>query len=277
MGGATVLIAFVVASAVLIALPQLASAGAAVLVARLAGVAVTEVEIGFGPRVWSWQLGGQTWRLKLLPIGTAIKFRAHAEEGKEDDSEPPLPGSFLAAPLPARLLILIAGPFAQMLIGAALTGAAIAAAAPQLAAARPGEAGGVPLLIRGTASTSLDGQARLFADTIGDYLVRLASFRSLDGRGGQLSYIVAACRAGADSPIDWLTLMGLGALTAGGLNLLPLSPMMGYQALSAILGAVIDRRHLPEPVDTWAAVVGLLACCIYYGRVWLLDASSLLS
>ncbi len=71
--------------------------------ARLAGVRVHEFGIGFPPRARVLRSHGETlYTLNWLPIGGFV--RLEGEDGESDD-----PRSFVRAPLPTKLVILIAG------------------------------------------------------------------------------------------------------------------------------------------------------------------------
>src|SRR5947209_11311471 len=73
------------------------------IVARLAGVRVLEFGIGFPPRARVLRSEGETlYTLNWLPIGGFVKLEG--EDGGSDD-----PRAFSRAPLPIRLLILLAG------------------------------------------------------------------------------------------------------------------------------------------------------------------------
>jgi len=74
------------------------------VVARLAGIRVLEFGIGFPPRAKVLRSEGETlWTLNWLPIGGFVKL-----EG-EDGDVPDDPRSFAQAPLPTRLIVLVAG------------------------------------------------------------------------------------------------------------------------------------------------------------------------
>ena len=72
--------------------------------ARIAGVRVLEFGIGFPPRARVLRSEGETlWTLNWLPIGGFVKLEGEDGDAAED------PRSFSRAPLPTRLIILVAG------------------------------------------------------------------------------------------------------------------------------------------------------------------------
>ncbi len=80
------------------------------LSAKLLGVRVNEFAIGMGPALFSRKKGETTYSLRLLPIGGYC-----AMEGEDDDSDDP--GSFSNKAPWRKLIILVAGSFANLLAG----------------------------------------------------------------------------------------------------------------------------------------------------------------
>jgi regulator of sigma E protease len=84
------------------------------LAARSQGVVVETFSIGFGPALLSWRSrAGTVWQLSALPLGGYVKMQGW---GMPADDEPVLPGSFSAASLPSKALIVAAGPAANVLL-----------------------------------------------------------------------------------------------------------------------------------------------------------------
>jgi len=80
------------------------------VVARLAGVRVLEFGVGFPPRAKVLRSEGETlYTLNWLPLGGFVKLEG--EDGDSDD-----PRAFSRAPLPTRLLILVAGVTMNLLL-----------------------------------------------------------------------------------------------------------------------------------------------------------------
>jgi regulator of sigma E protease len=86
------------------------------LAARSQGVVVEAFSIGFGPALVSWRSKktGTVWKLSALPLGGYVKMQGWGEES--EPGAPVTPGSFAAASLPSRALIVAAGPVANLLL-----------------------------------------------------------------------------------------------------------------------------------------------------------------
>jgi regulator of sigma E protease len=88
------------------------------LIARARGVVVEAFSIGFGPALLSWKAkSGTVWKISALPLGGYVKMQGW---GQEDDGTPMAPGSFGAASLRSRALIVAAGPIANLILAFAL-------------------------------------------------------------------------------------------------------------------------------------------------------------
>ena len=74
------------------------------LLAKINGISVTEFSLGMGPRLFSIQKGETRYSVKLLPLGGSCAMVG------EDTAEEELPGSFNAAPVWARISVVLAGP-----------------------------------------------------------------------------------------------------------------------------------------------------------------------
>lgn len=101
------------------------------LAARLTGVQVEAFSLGWGPKLAGFSRGGTEYRVSVFPIGGYCRmkgeeaFKAALERGDED--MPREPGSFYGASPWRRILIALAGPFANLVF--ALVVAVIIAAA----------------------------------------------------------------------------------------------------------------------------------------------------
>ena len=103
-------LAFVVVLGVLIFFHELGH----YLVARARGVVVEAFSIGFGPALLSWKAkSGTVCKISALPLGGYVKMQGW---GQEDAGVPMLPGSFGAASLGSRALIVAAGPLANLIL-----------------------------------------------------------------------------------------------------------------------------------------------------------------
>lgn len=86
------------------------------LAARSQGVVVEAFSIGFGPALLAWKSPrtGTVWKLSALPLGGYVKMQGWGEP--PDGAAPPAPGSFAAASLGAKALIVAAGPVANFIL-----------------------------------------------------------------------------------------------------------------------------------------------------------------
>lgn len=88
--------------------------------ARRAGVVVEVFSIGFGPEIFGWtaKSTGTRWRFAAIPLGGYVRMR-----GDDNAASAPragadaIKGSFAAASLGWRILIVAAGPIANFILG----------------------------------------------------------------------------------------------------------------------------------------------------------------
>jgi regulator of sigma E protease len=83
------------------------------LAAKLRGVRVTRFSMGFGPAMLSTTRGGTEYRLAWFPLGGYVQMAG--DSPGEDGSMPGGREEFLSHPWAGRLLIAVAGPFANLL------------------------------------------------------------------------------------------------------------------------------------------------------------------
>jgi RIP metalloprotease RseP len=88
------------------------------LVAKWAGMKVTEFFIGFGPKIWSFQRGETEYGLKVLPAGAYVRIVGmHVLEEVDPADEG---RTYRSKSAPKRLLTVLAGPAMNLLIGLVL-------------------------------------------------------------------------------------------------------------------------------------------------------------
>lgn len=87
--------------------------------ARAMGVEVEAFSVGWGPKIAGFQRGGTEWRFSALPIGGYCKMKGEDSFRKAlEEKAPELPreeGSFYGAAPWRRIVIALAGPFANVL------------------------------------------------------------------------------------------------------------------------------------------------------------------
>jgi regulator of sigma E protease len=88
-------------------------------VAKLCGVRVESFSVGFGPRLFGIKRGDTDYKVCLLPLGGYVKMTGETpgEDQQLDD-----PGAFSAHPRWQRMLIGLAGPFANFVLAFVLMG-----------------------------------------------------------------------------------------------------------------------------------------------------------
>lgn len=84
------------------------------LVAKRAGIGVTEFAVGFGPRLLGWQREETTYSLRLFPLGGFVRLVGVTPE------ESDLAGSFQSKPVWQRFAVIVAGPLMNFLLAVLL-------------------------------------------------------------------------------------------------------------------------------------------------------------
>ena len=85
------------------------------LVAKLFRVRVLVFSLGFGKRLFGFQRGGTDYRVSAIPLGGYVRMAGDTPE----DGRTGAPDEFLSKPKWQRFLILVAGPFMNLLIAVA--------------------------------------------------------------------------------------------------------------------------------------------------------------
>jgi regulator of sigma E protease len=83
-------------------------------VARLCGVGVQTFSLGFGPKLWSKKVGETEYCLCAFPLGGYV--RMVGDDPTEEIPEEDKARSFLAATLPRKIAIVVAGPFFNFIL-----------------------------------------------------------------------------------------------------------------------------------------------------------------
>src|SRR5215469_15751621 len=141
------------------------------LVAKRAGVTVSEFAFGFGPRLFGIERGGTLYTVNLLPLGGFCRM---VGEDSADDGSPD-PGNFQHKPLYARFLIILAGPFFNFILAALLftiLGVAIGQPVPTnvVGQVRPDTPAAAAHLQPGDEIRTIDGHAFRSGSEIMDYI-----------------------------------------------------------------------------------------------------------
>ncbi len=83
------------------------------IAARLLGVGVTKFSLGFGPRIAGFCWNKTQYMISAIPLGGYVKLVGESED--EEVPEEDLPFSFSEKPVWARMVIVAAGPFFNLL------------------------------------------------------------------------------------------------------------------------------------------------------------------
>lgn len=249
---------------------------ATIAAARVSGIVVESAEFGFGPRLLKVTWQGVAWELRPLILNSCVRMLGMGDSPA--GSEFP-PGSYAGASAPARMFVVLAGPVAMALAGVALLLAPLLLETPQLSArytsAESIEPRAVPLLYQHQEAAHWRGQFDLWQDTGLEYALRLLTFRPLPGYGGYLGFMATTSAAALRSPGNFLTLLGLFALTSGLANLLPFPTQGGGRACIALWEGV-TRRRLSEKFETYLLLIGSIPVWLIFLRLIWLDLSWLI-
>src|SRR5260221_13992343 len=82
------------------------------VMAKLFKVKVLVFSFGFGKRLFGFRKGDTDYRISLIPLGGYVRMAGDTPE----ENQPQNPDEFLSRPKWQRFLILVAGPFMNLLI-----------------------------------------------------------------------------------------------------------------------------------------------------------------
>ncbi|MEQ6290450.1 RIP metalloprotease RseP [Vogesella sp. GCM10023246] len=87
------------------------------IAARACGVKVLTFSIGFGRKLVSWQRGDTEWRIALVPLGGFVRM-LDSREGEVPEAD--RARAFDARPVWQRMIVVVAGPLANLLLAVLL-------------------------------------------------------------------------------------------------------------------------------------------------------------
>ena len=223
------------------------------VVGRSFGLGIEHIEVGWGPLVFRREFRLCSFRLHAFPIYSGASFRRVDDEGAQENrpAVQEVRGERLYQDAPAlvRAMTCIAGPLVTIAIGLTFMAIPIWREAPRLEVCSTSEdeirPSGVPGLGHSDERATWRSQMMLFRRTTVELLVRLATFRSVDGWGGLIAFLLTAGRVGSVSCMAWHSLMGVMFLSLGMFNLLPVPGLIGF-SLACNFVDWIFGRSLPE-------------------------------
>jgi membrane-associated protease RseP (regulator of RpoE activity) len=183
------------------------------LVARAAGLSVSRLALGFGPRIVGRTVRGTALELRLVPAGGFAQI-----DGLD------------AAPRPVRFVVALAGPVVNLL----LAGAYLIAATVAAGAVDPGQAVGAALEIGVLLFTGT-------GELIGAYAADPGNLTLLPIAGLPSTALAAGVAVEGGLPMLCILVAAL-SLSTGVVNLLPYPPLDGAIALGAITNRRFGRR-----------------------------------
>jgi regulator of sigma E protease len=219
--------------------------------ARILGIDVEGFALGFGRELIAHKAFGIRWAIRALPLGGFVKLRG--EEGADG------PRSFAAATTRRKVIVLLAGPAANILFAVTLLTVSLLAAGVSLAHAPS------------TALLLLQTVVNQTIAAIGGF-IPAATTTPMDmpmvGIPGMISGVGSMLAFG---PIMVAVLAAVISLSMGIMNALPLPPLDGGQAAVIVLRHVLGARY-PERAVARATRLSFGFLMAFMAIVNLLDA-----
>ena len=209
------------------------------VVARLSGMRPTEFYWGFGPEVFSIQIGDCRYGLKTLFLGGYVKIEGMTPTSEIPEGFPEQ-GTYRAASHLRRLLTILAGPGVNIATAIAAFGLVELRRGATL-----GESLGIAVSLVNLVITATAASLGRLVTQIGAYLSAVfdlsgateAPVRFLSPVG-QATISGNVVEQGVGASLQWF---GILACAVGAINLLPLPPLDGSHAVAAVAEWVVQR------------------------------------
>jgi regulator of sigma E protease len=185
-----------------------------ILVGKWCNVEVRTFSMGFGPTVFSRQVGETVYRLALIPLGGYVRMAGYEEEGGDPEDRPSDPArGFNGKPLRQRAAIILAGPLVNLvfaflvLTGCALWyGVGVPSSKATVDSVAPGRPAAIAGLRQGDTIVAIDGKA------IGGWEDFLDTVVASEGRTMRMDVVD---EAGAPRAVDVTPVQGERRLPTG--------------------------------------------------------------
>ena len=186
------------------------------IVAKLCKIKVNEFSVGFGKSIWSKNIKGTKYSVRIIPLGGYVSMEGEDERSDEE-------GSFSKASFWKKLLVVLAGPIVNIVFGLLIYFILVA----------------VKYGVEVAAVNTVNFLGALF-DSIKVIVTGGASMDDLAGPVG-----IANIVSKTSGIVDFIYLLSVISLSLGVTNLLPIPPLDGGKLLIYIIEA-IKRKTLKE-------------------------------
>ena len=224
------------------------------LMAKALGLGVDEFGLAFGPELLGKTAKGIRWRINLLPIGGYVKLRGESVNEGE--------GSFVDAPAWKKVLVLVVGPLSNIVFAFVILfvlGTWLFLTSNQEAAARAAFWSDPAVLLRwdwNVASTLVGLVATTTVNALGAYMPHAANTPLDMPFAGLPSMATSSSKFFALGPIMFALFAAAINLSLGIMNLLPIPPLDGGQAVVATMRGLMGRYY-PARLMQAVTVAGL--------------------
>ncbi len=198
------------------------------IVAKLCKIKVNEFSVGFGKSIWSKNIKGTKYSVRIIPLGGYVSMEGEDERSDEE-------GSFSKASFWKKLLVVLAGPIVNIVFGLLIYFILVA----------------VKYGVEVAAVNTVNFLGALF-DSIKVIVTGGASMDDLAGPVG-----IANIVSKTSGIVDFIYLLSVISLSLGVTNLLPIPPLDGGKLLIYIIEA-IKRKPLKEETVLRIQMLGFI-------------------
>ena len=216
-------------------------------VAKMMGIRVNEFAIGMGPVLWQKKTTETKYSLRAIPLGGFCAFD-EADEERNIKVDPDDIRHFNNQPWWSKILVLLCGPFANIILGLLILFIVYMVAAPQA---------GIFVCLRAAFRSG-----GMVLQSIAEFLVSIfnGTVKSEDVSGivGIVTIVGDAAEFGM---INVFYLIGIICVNLGYMNLLPFPALDGGRIILTGLRAVLKDKF-PEKLENAINSLGMIALLI---------------